>query len=90
MEYLLLRNILPAHILKDINDYNKLDKLDMEWYRWLHSQQYNSVLFQLVYTKEFYNREVIATDDRREVLVSSLVSFPEYILNECKSGSLDW
>lgn len=92
MEYLLMKNILPSHILRDINDYNKIDVLTLEWWRFLHSQKYLSVLWQISYCKTFYNREMVyrSLDSIQTVMVKELIGFPEYILQEINYGSMNW
>lgn len=91
MDYLVMKNILPTHILKEINGYNKLDDLDMEWYRWLHSQEFASVLWQILYTKKFYNVEVIpCRETQRNIFVRDTIGFPKYILNEISLGTMNW
>tara|TARA_Y100000310_G_scaffold204254_1_gene204508 strand:+ start:132 stop:401 length:270 start_codon:yes stop_codon:yes gene_type:complete len=89
MEYLLKKNILPPHILKDISDYNRLDLLDLEWYRYLHSLDYRAIMWQLEYTKAFYDREIIMVGSR-EVLIKNIINFPLYILAEIDAKNLFW
>jgi len=89
MEYLLKKNILPPHILKDISDYNKLDLLDLEWYRYIHSLEYRAIMWQIEYTKAFYDREIIMVGPR-EVPIKTIISFYEYIIAEIHSKNLFW
>ena len=89
MQYLLKKNILPSHILKDISDYNRLDLLDLEWYRYLHSLEHRAVVWQIEYTAAFYDREIIMVGSR-EVLIKTIISFYEYILAEIDAKNLFW
>ena len=89
MEYLLKKNVLPPHILKDISDYNRIDLLNLEWYRYLHSLEYRVVIWQIDYTKNFYDREII-TVGSRQVLIKTIISFYEYILAEIDAKNLFW
>ena len=80
MEYLLKKNILPPH---------RLDLLDLEWYRYLHSLDYRAIMWQLEYTKAFYDREIIMVGSR-EVLIKNIINFPLYILAEIDAKNLFW
>jgi len=89
MEYLLKKNVLPPHILKDISDYNRLDLLDLEWYRYLHSLEHRAIMWQIEYTKNFYDREIIKVGSR-QVLIKTIISFSLYILAEIDAKNLFW
>ena len=49
MEYLLKKNILPPHILKDISDYNRLDLKSINELKVIKSE------LEIINEKEFLN-----------------------------------
>ena len=89
MEYLLKKNILPSELLQEIDKYNRLDLLNLEWYRYLHSLEYRVVVWQIEYTSAFYDREIIKVGSR-EVPIKTIISFSLYILAEIDAKNLFW
>lgn len=88
MEHMLLDKKLPNALIREIRGYLYYDKLDMQWFRYLHSEDYGAVVFQISLYGLYYGIERIEYPGLPMAPTREIMSFAQYCFSEVKD--LNW
>ena len=81
---MILKNKLPAHLLRDIHGYLYDDELTMDFHRYLWKENIGAVNFQIALYAIYYSCEVIILPDSEALYTKQIMPFARYVFEEVK------
>ena len=82
MEYMILKNKLPAHLLRQVSGYIYDDQLTREFHKYVWMENIGAINFQIALYAIYYSCEVIIIPNGRALHTREIMPFARYVFEE--------